>query len=330
VDSPDFYPLIPSLAQLAGNREPQAIRKVDARMRAPQLFQSAFGVERQLPKNIVLTTNYVHTHGLHSLRSRNINAPLPGGGSPPYGPINAIYLYEASGSFKQDQLIAGVNARVSPKLTITGSYTLNKAMSDTDGAGSFPADPYNLRPEYGRAGFDVRHRVQLNGSIEAPWGLRLSPLLTVTSGRPFNVTLGRDLNGDTLFTDRPAFATDPSRASVVRTAFGAFDLTPQAGQAIIPHNHGQGPGQFGMNLRLTKTIEIGAESKASKNQSGGKDSGRDPRELIFSISARNLLNHSNLANPVGNLSSPLFGRSVALAGGAAGSRRLDLQVRFSF
>jgi len=39
VDSPDFYPLIPSLAQLAGNREPQAIRKVDARMRALNSFR---------------------------------------------------------------------------------------------------------------------------------------------------------------------------------------------------------------------------------------------------------------------------------------------------
>ena len=184
--------------------------------------------------------------------------------------------------------------------------------------------------EYGRAGFDVRHRVQLNGSIEAPWGLRLSPLLTAASGRPFNVTLGRDLNNDTLFTDRPAFARDPNRTSVVRTAFGAFDLAPQAGQAIIPRNYGQGPGQFAMNLRLTKTIEIGGDRKAPKSQPGAKESGRDPYELIFSISARNLLNHPNLANPVGNLSSSLFGRSVALAGGAAGSRRLDLQVRFSF
>src|ERR1035441_10973928 len=49
------------------------------------------------------------------------------------------------------------------------------------------------------------------------WGLRLSPMLVATSTRPFNMTVGRDLNGDTIFTDRPAFATDLSRPSVVRT-----------------------------------------------------------------------------------------------------------------
>jgi hypothetical protein len=188
-----------------------------------------------------------------------------------------------------------------------------------------------LKPEYGRAGFDVRHRVQFNGSFAAPWGLRLSPLLIATSGRPFNITLGRDINGDTLFTDRPAFATDMKRLSVVRTSFGTFDLAPQAGQTIIPRNYAEGPGQVAVNLRLAKTITIG--ENASK--AGGKSSGRDPYEITFSVSARNVLNHPNLALPVANLSSPLFGHSVGVGGNsggssAAGIRRLDLQVRFNF
>ena len=72
-------------------------------------------------------------------------------------------------------------------------------------AGTFPANQYDLSPEYGRAGFDVRHRVHSNGSISMPWGLRLSPFPTVASGRPYNITVGRDLNGDSLYLDRPAF-----------------------------------------------------------------------------------------------------------------------------
>jgi hypothetical protein len=42
----------------------------------------------------------------------------------------------------------------------------------------------------------------------------------------------------------------------------------------------------------------------------------------------------NLANPVGVLQSPLFGKSNALAGGffssAAANRSIDLQVSFNF
>lgn len=56
--------------------------------------------------------------------------------------------------------------------------------------------------------------------------------------------------------------------------------------------------------------------------------------VTFSVSANNLLNHVNLAPPIGNLSSPLFGRSNAIAGGfgssATANRRVELQVRFTF
>jgi hypothetical protein len=61
--------------------------------------------------------------------------------------------------------------------------------------------------------------------------------------------------------------------------------------------------------------------------------------LTFSVNIQNLLNHTNLANPVGNLSSPRFGESTATAGSfgfgpsgsaAAGNRRIQVQVRFGF
>jgi hypothetical protein len=56
--------------------------------------------------------------------------------------------------------------------------------------------------------------------------------------------------------------------------------------------------------------------------------------LTFSVNARNVLNRVNLAPPVGNLDSPLFGQSNALAGGpysfGSATRRIDLQALFSF
>ena len=44
------------------------------------------------------------------------------------------------------------------------------------------------------------------GNFRAPWGITLNPFVIVQSGRPFNITLGRDINGDTLNTERPALA----------------------------------------------------------------------------------------------------------------------------
>ena len=56
--------------------------------------------------------------------------------------------------------------------------------------------------------------------------------------------------------------------------------------------------------------------------------------LTFSVNARNVLNKVNAATPIGTLTSPNFGQSIALAGGpfssAAANRKIELQAMFSF
>jgi len=372
---------MPSLETVAGNEMPQAIRKVDPNLRAPYVVQMAAGIERQLPKNITLAITYMNSHGVHVLRSRNINAPLPGTYDPlspdsgvrPYGGSSDIYQYESSGLFNQNQLITNFSARVSRKLTLFGFYMLNQAKSNSDGAGSFPANQYELSTEYGSAAFDVRHRVFIGGSIETPYGFRFNPLVVANSGQPFNIVVGTDLNGDSIFNDRPAFATDLTRPGVVWTSFGAFDTDPIAGQTIVPRNYGRGLGEFTLNLRLSKTFSFGGTAEASQpmgfppggpgGPSGGRGggppgggpggglgpgglsgsgpppglfggSGSKRYSLEFSVMARNLLNTVNLAAPIGNLSSPLFGQSNALAGGmfstATANRRIEFQMMFRF
>jgi hypothetical protein len=164
------------------------------------------------------------------------------------------------------------------------------------------------------------------------------------SGSPFNITIGRDINGDTLFTERPAFATDLTKPGVVVTRFGAFDPNPVAGQGIIPRNFETGPSFFTTNLRISKTWGFGGEralagAGAGGQTGGGDDSGGTTQRynLTFSVNIQNLLNNVNLAAPVGNLSSPLFGQSTSTAGRfgfggaqAAGNRTIEALVRFSF
>jgi Carboxypeptidase regulatory-like domain/TonB dependent receptor len=283
VRNPDFYPNVPSIASLSSALQTQAVYKVDSHLRAPYIMQSAIGIERQLPKNITLSLNYTNSRGLHNLRTRNINAPLPGTYDPnnpnssgvrPFGnTAGDIYLYESSGVFKQNQLLTSVQARVNPRISLFGFYSLSKANSNTDSVGTFPANQYDLSTEYGRAGFDVRNRAFIGGSMTGPYAISLSPFIMLASGAPFNITAGRDLNGDGLFTDRPAFATDLSRPSVVHTAFGVFDTNPLPGQTIIPRNYGQSPGVISINMRLSRTWGFGERRESSASGSGGGGSG---------------------------------------------------------
>jgi hypothetical protein len=193
--------------------------------------------------------------------------------------------------------------------------------------------------------------------------------MIVSSGAPYNVTVGNDLNGDSIANDRPSFATDPTDQCVSATARCHYNGTPGPFDPRVPINYLTGPTQFTLNLRLSKTFGFGRETGGAGNAAGGGPSqggpggggrggpggggggfGRGPGagmgalfgpgttnhryNLTLSINARNVLNRVNLASPIGTLSSPFFGQSIALAGGpfssAAANRKLELQASFSF
>ena len=268
IRNPTFFPAVPTIAQLkaAGfTQNTQTTRTVAEGLQAPYTIQGAISIERQMPFGFTVSATYINARTLHLLRSRNINAPLPDTGLRPFGAIGNIYQYESSGTFKQNQLIIGANNRLGRSVTLFMNYRLNKAESDTDGAGTFPANPYDLTTEYGRSAQDIRHNFFLGGNITLPWwDLRLNPLIFARSGSPFNIITGRDTNNDSLFTDRPAFATDLTRPSVVVTRFGAFDTLPAPGQELIPRNFGHGPAFFTVNLGLSKTFGFGEVAGAAR------------------------------------------------------------------
>lgn len=366
----DRFPNIPSIAELAAFNIPRTTRRVADDLRAPYTMQASISVERQLPHNMTVSATYIAARTIHVLRSRNINAPLPGtvvpgvpgSGVRPFANVGNIFQYESSGRFNQNQFILNVNNRLSRNITLFANYVFNRANSDSDGTNSFPVNQYDLRGEYGRAAVDVRHRFFLGGSLNVlPWQIRMSPFVVLNSGRPFNITTGRDTNGDALFTERPAFATDLSKSGLVSTPFGIFDPNPTADQVIIPRNFGTGPSFFTVNLRLSRSFGFGEEVSASGPAGGGgrggggggrggggrggggggafgdAPGGGKRYNLTFSINVQNLLNHTNLGTPIGNLTSPLFGQSNTSAGGfgfgggqAAGNRRVELQLRFTF
>jgi hypothetical protein len=290
-------------------------------------------------------------------------------GMRPNGVNENIYQFQSGGMYNQNQIMLNYNVRAK-RVSLFGFYMLNFANADTSGATYFPSNQFDPRADYGRASFDVRNRFLLGGNLQGPYGISFSPMLVADSGTPFNVVVGQDLNGDNQFNDRPAFATSSS-TDVVHTSYGAFDLDPSANEARIPYNFGTGPGQFSMNTRISKTFGIGpkVEGAGSGGGFGGpgggpppgggpggggppggglgprglSGSGGPPRfdqaaarrySLTFAGMARNVFNNVNLAQPVGVLESPLFGKSNALAGGffssPAANRSIDLQMSFNF
>ena len=372
VNAPDFFPTLPSAATLGGFRATQTIEGVSASLRAPYIMQSALTVERRLPWNITLATTYTNSHGIHVFRSDDINAPLPGTYNPnvpdsgvfPLGHPGPVNLMESSGVYNQNQLITNVNAKVTAGFSLFGFYVFNHARSNTDGIGTFPANPYNFKGEYGPAATDVHHRMTVGGSVNFKWSIRVSPFVIVQTGAPFDITTGSDLYGTTLFNGRPGRPTNPSQPGLILTRYGLLDPNPSPGEALLSRNYGRGPGLITMNLRVSKTIGFGAERGGSGGEQrpsrggGGGGGGLVPAgafagglrnvigtpassrryNLTVGMSIRNLLNHNNPGPIIGNITSPLFGIANQIAGAqngegfyeTANNRRLEMQIRFAF
>ena len=335
----NLFPVVPSVAQLSALAAPQNTVVVAPDLSAPYTLQSVVSVEQQLPRKSTLTLTFNNARGLHLLRSRNINAPLPGfGSSRPDAALGNVFSYESSGVLRQNQLVLTLRSQLNRRTSIFANYVFGKVSSDTDGPQSFPVNQYDLSGEYGRASFDMRHRFFAGGSIGAPWGVTFDPFIVALSSRPFNIVTGRDLNDDAVFTERPSFASDPNAPGVVVTPFGALNPTPLADAVLIPRNFGVGSSFFSVNLRVSKSF--GFIDIKKQNQPGPLDKHYN---LTLSVLFQNLLNRTNAAPPVGNLSSPFFGVPLALDPGlrfvggvgggslsAAANRRIDVQVRFSF
>ncbi|HYX27828.1 MAG TPA: carboxypeptidase regulatory-like domain-containing protein [Pyrinomonadaceae bacterium] len=358
-----LYPNLPTLATIS-SAQPQTIWKKVSDLTEPYYLQTSISVEHTLPHNTTLSVSYIDTHGLHQLRSRNLNAPAPVSGIRPSGNGVNIYDYETTGWYKQHLLMFTMQSRLNRKVSFNANYSFGKAEGDTDGAGSFPSNSYDLRNEFGRSSLDVRHRFNFQGSFETKWGIGFFPLVIAQSGAPFNITTGLDNNGDSLFIDRPAFATDLTRASVRRTPFGNFDLLPLPGAQIVPRNYGNGPSYFSVNFRIAKTFGFGsvaapparrqsaAQGKGGPPANGGQTAAAQPTRpaaparpedkpyrLTLSLFVANVFNHTNLGTPIGNLSSSLFGTSNSIsglgqfsfgAGAAQSNRSVTLRAQFQF
>jgi hypothetical protein len=373
VKNPSVNETAATASQAASEAAPTTY-SIAPNLTAPVNMQAAIGVEHRFGQKITIASTYINSHGVHQLYTDNINAFLPGTYDPttgtgvrPNGINENTYQYQSGGIYNQNQLVTNFSVRAR-KVTLFGFYMVNFAKADTSGVTYFPSNQFDPRADYGRSTFDVHNRFLVGGNYTAPFGVSISPFLVTNTGTPFNITVGQDLNGDNQFNDRPAFATSSS-TDVMNTKYGNFDLNPSGDATRIPYNYVTGPGQFSLNLRVSKSIGIGPRAEGGSSSGfngpppgggrgpggggppggglgpGGLSSsgGRPPMldqqaarrySLNFTAMSRNVFNNVNLAPPVGVLESPLFGKSNALAGGffssPSSNRSIDLQMSFNF
>jgi hypothetical protein len=328
-----------------------SIRVRDPNLKAPSNINSAITVEQTLPKSWRFATSFDLTRGLNLIRTRNINAPYPG--TPlsedlisrlnsrnsavqaaarsevdrmrPYYPlIGNINQFESTGRSTSKnlglRLFTPGNLSLF-KLGFNGfiQYTLGSSKDNLSAM-----NQYDFNSDWGYTGFDTRHRVFGNLTVRLPKTSNLSFFVMANSGNPYNVTTGRDENGDQSTSDRPVgYARNSERGP------GRYNVDMNFTKQFVLKKAEQ-PRTAGISFGEPQIVVMGPGGGGPimmpppPGAPGGP--GQGGLRMSFNVNAANLFNNTQLRNYSGVITSPFFRQSNTAMDG----RRIRLGVGFTF
>jgi hypothetical protein len=227
----------------------------------PYTVQASLGISQQLGRDLALEVGFLMYHGVHlpialegNYRESGQFVTVPGmPGSDLFGPrleridpsIAQKIIHSSEGNSIYYGMTTSLHKRFGEGFQFRASYTWSKAIDDVlDFTGA--STPYLVTRRYvdrGISAYDVRHSFVVSGNFESPikgspghnWMARaladitLSPIINLRSGFPFNLFIGRDVNGDLNSTDRPFYA---------------------------PRNSGLGEDYYSVDFRLSKRFVV--------------------------------------------------------------------------
>jgi carboxypeptidase family protein len=193
------------------------IDMIDPNFKYPSLLRGNIGYDRKLWGGFTGNFDFVFSNTIKDIAYQNLNfVQAPGvtgvGGRPFFVRKNAafsdaILLKNTSEGYSWN-IAAEVRRPFSNGLYINGSYSYGQAKSIMDGTSDqaasnwgnvyVPGDP-NGAP-LSRSNFDPGHRYTLTANYDLPYWTAVKPRISAfysgSSGRPYTLTFGRDVNGD--------------------------------------------------------------------------------------------------------------------------------------
>jgi outer membrane receptor protein involved in Fe transport len=248
------------------------INYFDKNFKYPQALKIAFGVDRQLPWNVVGTVDFLHTRSLNQFFLEDVNlvaGEINTEGRRRYGTNNAgsgastplrysnnyravIRHSNQSGDFSTS-LTGQLQKRFSNSLEFNIGYTWSRTRDQMSLTSSIASSNLGFAPLAGEmdqrfrriSAFDRPNKVAISGSINAPFKTRVALFYTGQSGNPYTYMISGDANADGITTNDIAYI--PRDASEITlsgtpadqaTKFATLDAYIND-QACLRDNRGQ-------------------------------------------------------------------------------------------
>jgi len=301
-------------------------------------------IQHQLDAKTTMTIAYVGTKGTHLSTFYDVNRPIYDSANvKPYPLLGTVPVNDTSGNSSYHGLHAQLERHLTNGIQFAVAYAWSHAIDnsppgfDTDYRyGGNMVDPFQWQTrERANSNLDVRHRFVLSALYQLPFGRgrtfghdwgsatnallggwQLSPILTFSSGYPFDVTCQYcyspstrpNLVGPLHQINSPLQWFDTS--SFVKVATDSSGVPIAAGDS--PRNPFTGPGTKVMDLSLSKTFAATERFRVS-----------------FSGDFFNLFNTTQFSQPDGNLNDGgKFGTVTSI--GLDSQREIQLSLRVTF
>ena len=332
---------------------------VPGNMKVTYMMQWNVSYQRQLAKDWMVTANYLGNVSRHIWGSTDINYSIYTGSTATTSNSNqrriTYLLNPTTGQYYGDiqQTDDGANAeynglllkaehRMSHNFTLFTTYAWSHCVSSWDFAGELAGTIYQnplnrATGERGNCGFDHRHNFNTSLVILSPgvgpgaarmitkdW--QLSPLASLYTGNPIQLTAGKDVSLSTQGLDRPAVLTDqvyPSQKTPLEyfnpAAFTCAGLvngnlnTGCAGTGVfgnLGRNALYGPSKVNFDVALSRQFQL-----------------RERLKMEFRSDFFNILNHGNWSGIGSSVSSgTTFGQVTSFTS----PRLIQLAMKFYF
>jgi hypothetical protein len=337
-----------SISQAVPGFAPPTVFSFPNTFNQPTYYKWNLEVQQSIWAKMMLTVNYSGMHGAHiPVGDEGLNGYCPPSVCPngfrglPTAPANAalgpVLQYFSAGTASYNGLTISLQRRLSAGLSFNLNYTWSHAIDDvsnggvanepfaivaTDPSVTLLQNPFNVRGNRGDADYDVRHYFSASfvmtdmfrhagfhrGPNQVFGGWTLSSNWFLRSGLPFSVVdnsalgalLGTNYNG-VIFASPVTRVSGTCTSAVNSPCLTTSQFGPSAAVTGFPTGFGtmgrnsiHGPHFFDVDIALMKDVQI-----------------REHLTFSFGAQAYNAFNHTNFDQPVNDISSSLFGSSIA-------------------
>jgi Carboxypeptidase regulatory-like domain len=306
----------------------------------PYVFEMTAGVEQTVLRNTVITVDGIRQDQIFLQTGRDYNLPAIGPLAThprPLKQFGSATIFNGSTSSYYSALQIQVKSQYRWG-SLQGAYTWGKVISDgLDDNSAATTDPFHVYGNNDR-GLDeenLHSTLAISPIVNIPWGFMASGVIELTTGPPWNIEYGKDLDGDGNAQDRPAGLPKDSGGqhrvdylNIINAARTATKSTTLPSGFVVPSLNSatcaatntclqpvtmgeltQSDGEKRFDLRLTKILTF-----------------KERYKLELFMEGYNIFNTPSFQAPNATISSPAFlTRSVADI-----PRQLQYGARFSF